>query len=134
MYFFDLEDYCVTGFIGLNSVDFSLDGDWTDLPLQFYTDTKNALKVAIDNWYIASTSGRITPICTECDTIKTQLDNSFSGDTRIIDFWDNATNNNMVDLTKQQFDDYNQAIFEQMCLLKQLINCIDGSTFVDYTP
>lgn len=133
MYFFDIDDYCGEGFIGVNSVDFSVEGDWSDLPLSVFNATRDALAKALNEWYFSSTAGRIQPVCEECDDIKTQLEYSLTGDTRIIDFWDNATNNNMVDVTQVQYENYQQAMFEQMCLFKQLMNCIDGDTFENYS-
>lgn len=133
MYFFDIEDYCTSGFIGQNSIDFSLYGSWED-PATTYRATRDAFFKAVNQWYLATTADKDPSVCERCEQIKNDLYFSFTDDTRISDFWDNADNNNMVDLTQQQFNDYQDAMFEQMCLLKNLMNCLDGDTFSASTP
>ena len=128
MYFFDIEDYCTSGFIGQNSIDFSLYGDWAD-PAGTYRATRDAFMKALNQWYIATTAYKDPSVCERCDQIKNDLYNLLTSDTRIDEFWDNADDNNMVDLTQQQFNDYQDAMFEQMCLLKNLMNCLDGDLF-----
>lgn len=133
MYFYDLEDYCTSGFIGVNSVDFSLYGDWNNVKGTFDA-TRDAMVNALGQWYIATTVHKDPSVCQRCDQIKDDLFTSLTADTRIIEFWANAEDNNMVDLTQQQFNAYQDAMYEQMCLLKNLMNCLDGDTFSDYIP
>lgn len=121
----DIEDYCDSGFIGLNSQDISLYGDWTAAKI-YYSQTSIAFRKGINAWYDA-TIINLNPItCQRCIQLKADLDFTFTGDTRFTEFWDNADNNNMVDLTYEQYYNYKQAIFEQICIFKNLVNCLDG--------
>ena len=128
MYFFDIDDYYTSGFIGVNSVDQSLYGNWGNT-LITYSDTRAAFVKSINSYYSARTSDKPTSVCQRCDQIKTELINSFTTDPRLSAFWDNAENNNMVNLTKQQYDDYQAALDYQMCLFKDLMKCLDNSDF-----
>lgn len=129
MYFFDIEDYCISGFIGQNSIDISLYGSWED-PATTYRATRNAFLKAVNQWYLATTAGKDPSVCERCEQIKDELFVFLlDEDPRKTEFWDNADNNNMVDLTQQQYNNYQEAMFEQMCLLKNLMNCLDGDTF-----
>ena len=134
MYFYDIGDYYSSGFIGVNSFDQStIHGDWYTAAYTYYVETRDAFVKSIYSLYSYRTSATPTSVCQRCEQIKTELINSFMTDPRLSAFWDNAEDNNMVNLTKQQYDDYQAVLELQMCLFKDLMKCLDGTDFSSVT-
>ncbi len=134
MYFYDIEAYYSSGFIGVNSVDQStIPGAWGNNAYVTYTETRDAFVKSINSLYSPRTYMTPTSVCQRCEQIKTELINSFTTDPRLLAFWDNAEDNNMVNLTKQQYDDYQAVLELQMCLFKDLMKCLDGTDFSSVT-
>ena len=67
-------------------------------------------------------------VCPECDTYYDEYMTLTGAGGPLITFWNDA-DNNFVNITQSGFNTYVQSVYHERCLLKQLINCVDGDTF-----